>query len=63
MCKRGYKGWEMPNCPPNGTGCGNGGDVSVCDAMTMVMTVAMVITMMITLVVVGKVLASERIAG
>ena len=33
----------MPNCPPNGTGCGNGGDVSVCDAMTMVMTVAMVI--------------------
>ena len=31
MCKRGYKGWEMPNCPPNGTGCGNGGDVSVCD--------------------------------
>ena len=53
----------MPNCPPNGTGCGNGGDVSVCDAMTMVMTVAMVITMMITLVVVGNVLASERIAG
>ena len=31
MCKRGYKGWEMPNCPPNGTGCGNGVDVSVCD--------------------------------
>ena len=31
MCKRGYKGWEMPNCPPNGTGCGNGGDVSVRD--------------------------------
>ena len=59
----------MPNCPPNGTGCGNGGDVSVCHAMTMVMTVAMVITMMMTLVIVGKdishdnVLASERIAA
>ena len=58
----------MPNCPPNGTGCGNGGDVSVCDAMTMVMTVAMVITMKMTLVIVGKdishdnVLASECIA-
>ena len=21
----------MPNCPPNGTGCGNSGGVSVCD--------------------------------
>ena len=59
----------MPNCPPNGTGCGNGSDVSVCDAMTMVMTVAMVITMMMILVTVGNdishdnVLASERIAA